>query len=463
MNSWTRRVATLISLMLVAVLVGVACSGAPEEAETPTEASASEPTEAPADEEPVEEEPVEEEPVEEEPAEEEPVEEEPAEEEPAEEEPSAEGEVGVTDDEILLGMYSSLTGPLASTGTPALEGLQTWVEDVNARGGIGGRQVRLIDYDDAGSPEEAVAAARRLIEQDQVFALVCGSGSSPTLATLDLVDESGIPFVSCISAHRDVLNPFRPNVYRVYANEIAQSEEVVRYITEDLGAERPAIIYNSTDFGVGGYEIMVEWLANEKGLEFVAAERYNVGDQDFTAPLLNISSAEPDVLIMHSFAAEAGVIVRQARELGIDVPLVGGGGVPTPLLPEAAGEDAVGVVAVWVFPVRPEDTSGPMATLRELQEQYIFPDGYPAGRPSLYDMTGYMTGTIVEEALQVCTDTLTRECFMDALDSMEGFEPGGGIGFPVTFTDSDHEGTDETAWVRVNSDLEWELFDPAAE
>lgn len=461
MNSWIRRVLTLISVMLVALLV--ACGGAEE----PTEAPVEEPTEASAEEEPTEE-PAAEEPVEEpteEPAEEQPAEE-PVEEPteaPAEEQTSEDGAVGITDDEILLGMYSSLTGPLASTGTPASEGLQTWVEDVNARGGIAGRQVRLIVYDDAGSPEEAVSAARRLIEQEQVFALVCGSGSSPTLATLDLVDESGIPFVSCVSAHRDVLNPFRSNVYRVYANEIAQSEEVVRYITEDLGAERPAIIYNSTDFGVGGYEIMVEWLANEKDMEFVAAERYNVGDQDFTAPLLNISAAEPDVLIMHSFAAEAGVIVRQARELGIDAPLVGGGGVPTPLLPEAAGEDAIGVVAVWVFPVRPEDTTGPMAELRELQEQYIFPDGYPAGRPSLYDMTGYMTGTIVEEALHTCSDNLTRACFMDALDSMEGFEPGGGIGFPVTFTETDHEGTDETAWVRVNENLEWELFDPSEE
>src|SRR3954453_10172028 len=105
--------------------------------------------------------------------------------------------------EIVLGMFAPLTGPLAATGVPARDGFQVWVDEVNAAGGISGRRVRLIAYDDANSPQEAVAATRRLIDQDGVFALVCGSNSGATLATLDLVRSAGVPFVTCISAHRD--------------------------------------------------------------------------------------------------------------------------------------------------------------------------------------------------------------------------------------------------------------------
>lgn len=392
----------------------------------------------------------------------------PAPTEAMEEEPTDEPEMaavepdpGITDDSIKLGVWTPLSGFLASVGLPVADGLRAWAAEVNAAGGVDGRMIDLIVYDDAGSPDEAGTAVRRLVEQDQVFALVCGSTTGATLPVLDYIGESGVPFVACITSHRTLTDPFRENVFgHLYAQELNQASEVARYFVEAAGSERPAAIYSSSDFTIGGFESTSAALSDEYGVEFIESQRYNIGEQDFSAPLLRIIDADPDLLWVHAFPAEAGNIVRQARELGLEVPIVGGGAVPTPLFPEAAGEAAVGVVANWVFPTRPEDTTGPMAHLRELQLQYLF-DEYATGRPSLYDITGYMAGTVVEEALSSCSpDNLTRDCFMSALESLEGFEQGGGLGFPVTYGPEDHTGTTEVSWVIVNEDLEWVIFDP---
>ena len=361
--------------------------------------------------------------------------------------------------EIVLGMYAPLTGPLAATGVPARDGFQVWVDETNAAGGIGGRKIRLTAYDDANSPQEAVAATRRLIDQDQVFALVCGSNSGSTLATLDLVRSARVPFVTCISAHRDLFKPFSRYVFRIYANEIAQAEAVADYVAGTLNSKRPAIIYNSNDFGIGGFESMGARLKDRWNESFVASAVYNPGDQDFSAQLLQLKAANPDSLIVHAFAAEAGVIVRQAKNLGYTVPLIGGGGTPTPLFPQAAGPAGVGFVANWVFPVLPDEEYAAVAAYVSKLKQYVYPGGLPTGRPSLYDLTGYIAGNVVGEGLRRAGPNLDREAFVNALETLQGYDPAG-VGFPITFTADNHEGTSEVTLVRVNNNQKWELYKP---
>jgi ABC-type branched-subunit amino acid transport system substrate-binding protein len=320
--------------------------------------------------------------------------------------------------------------------------------------------VRLIAYDDAGSPTEAVAAVRRLTSQDRVFALVCGSASGPTLAAMDLIREAGAPFVSCVTAHRNLFQPFSRNVFRIYANEIAQGRGLIDYIADKKGHKRIAILYNSTDFGIGGNEIMSAYLKEKYKLDFVAAERYNVGDQDFSAQILRIRQANPDSVILHAFAAEAGVIARQVRQLGILTPLYGGGGVPTPLFPRAAGTVGVGIVAVWVFPVFPESDAPPVEAYKKKAQQYLFQTGFPVGRPSLYDMTGYIGADVTGEGLRRAGRNLTRAGFIRSLETLRDYVPGGGLGFPVTFSATNHEGTDRVIMARLNGHLDWDVLPP---
>lgn len=366
--------------------------------------------------------------------------------------PARAADPGVTASEVVLGMWSPLTGPVALLGTSERDALQLWAGQLNAAGGVHGRKVRLVIYDDAGSPQEALAAVRRLIDQDQVFALVAGSTSGSTLPVLPLINRGRVPFVASISSNTRLLDPFSRYVFRVYANEIWQANGIADHAVAK-GTRRPAIVYTSNDYGIGGHEAVAHRLESRHALKLVAAERYNTGDQDFSAQLLRIKQSNADALFIWAFAAEAGIIARQARELGLAMPMFGGGGTATPLFPRGAGQASVGFTAAFVAPHLAEEDVPAVARYRDLLKT-LHPSGFPPGRPSEYDFAGYGAGKIVEEALRRAGPDLTREKFMAALETLRNFETG--VLFPVTFTKESHEGTSQILVIRVNDRLAWE-------
>lgn len=366
-------------------------------------------------------------------------------------------EAGVTESEIKLGMWTPLTGPLALIGTSERDGVSVWVREVNEAGGIHGRKISLIVYDDSGSPQEAQAAVRRLISQDRVFALIAGSASGTTLPVLPLVRNGKVPFVSSISSHRKLMDPFSRYIFRIYAMETPQANAITDWMIEKQGLKRVAIIYNSTDYGVGGYEAVSHRLEAKHRLKPVAAERYNVGDQDFSAQLLRIKLAGPDGVLVYSFAPEAGIIVRQARELGIQARFFGGGATSTPLFLRGAGQGGIGFEASHVMPDLGETTKhAGIIAYREKLRAWFHPGGFPPGRPSEYDLAGYGAGKVTGEALRRAGRDLTREKFIDALEGLKSFDTS--VTFPVTYSSTSHEGTTRVNLVRVNQKVEWEVI-----
>jgi branched-chain amino acid transport system substrate-binding protein len=362
---------------------------------------------------------------------------------------------GVTDGEIVLGLWSPFTGPTALLGTSERDGFQIWVSEINAAGGVHGRKIRLIAYDDAGSPQESLSAVRRLLNQDKVFALVAGSLSGSTLPALPLITAAKVPFVSSMSTNRRLLDPPSRYVFRVWANEIAQVNSLLDWAVPKYGIKRPAIIYTTNDYGVGGQEAVAKRMKEKFNLALVASERYNQGDQDFSAQLLRIKQATPDAVFVWAFAAESGIIVRQAKELGITVQLLGGAGTATPLFPKGAGPAGVGFVADFIVPHLPDTSNAaPVVKYRDALKK-VYPNGFPAGRPSEYDLAGYGAGKLVEEALKRTGKELTREKFIDALETFKAVDTG--VLFPTTFTKDNHEGTTEVQIVRVNEQGQWEV------
>jgi branched-chain amino acid transport system substrate-binding protein len=362
-------------------------------------------------------------------------------------------EPGVTDTEVKIGMWTPLSGPVSLLGQSARDGVRVWAKEINDRGGIHGRKINLIVYDDAASPQEAQTAIRRLLNQDEVFMLIAGSVSGSTLPVRQIITRDKVPFVSSISSNMNLMKPFSRYIFRMYANEDTQSINLVDWMMNEGGSKRPAIIYNSNDYGVGGYHSLRDRLKQKYNIEPVAAERYNSTDQDFTAQLLRIKAANADALLVFSFAAEAGIIVRQAKELGLEAKMFGGGGTATPLFPRAAGEAANGFISVFTMPDMPENSSLPgMVAYRE-KLKHFYPDGFPPGRPSEYDTSAYGAGKVTEAALQKVGRDLTREAFVDAVETLSNFDTT--VTFPVTFTKDNHEGTTKTIIIQVGDDLHW--------
>jgi branched-chain amino acid transport system substrate-binding protein len=364
-------------------------------------------------------------------------------------------EPGVTDTEIRIGMWTPLSGPVALLGQSARDGVRLWVKEVNEKGGIHGRKINFIFYDDAGSPQEAQTAIRRLIDQDQVFMLISGSVSGSTLPVRQIITREKVPFVSSISSNINLMKPFSRYIFRIYGNEDTQAYGILAWMMKSEKVQRPATIYNSNDYGVGGFQIYEDRLKTEYKVASVAAERYNPGDQDFTAQLLRIKAANPDGLLVYAFAQEAGIIVRQAKELGLTAKLFGGGGTSTPLLQRGAGPAAIGFASVLVVPEIPENSTKPaVVEYRDKLKAAFYPDGFPPGRPSEYDTAAYAAARITQAALEKVGRNLTREAFIDILETTKNFDTG--VTFPISYSKDNHEGTTETEIVKVGPDLKWQ-------
>lgn len=368
--------------------------------------------------------------------------------------PARAADPGVSSTEIVIGMWSALTGSTALIGTSERDGIEIGIDELNAQGGVNGRKLRLIVYDDGGAPQEALSAVRRLISEDQVFALIAGSNAGATLPAMPLINRARVPFVVSIAAHRNLFVPFAPTSFRIYANEVAQAASIVAYSVKQKRIGRPAIIYTSNDYGVGGVETVTAQL-KKSNIALVASERYNQGDQDFGAQLLRIRAANPDALYVWSFAAEAGIIVRQARELGLNVAMFGGGGTTTPLFPKGAGKAGIGFAAPWVFPHTENGNAPPVAAYRALLMKH-YPNGLPVARPSLYDMAGYGALKVLVEGLRRVKGEPTRAALVQALETLKNYDTG--ILFPITFTAKDHEGTSQCKVIGVDQSLNWKIM-----
>ncbi len=368
--------------------------------------------------------------------------------------PALAADPGVTATEILIGMASPLTGPQALVGTSERDAIEIGIDEINKKGGIKGRKLRLIAYDDAGSPQEALAAVRRLVDQDAVFALIAGSSSGATLATMPIINRARVPFIASIISHRNLFNPPAPTTFRVYSMETPQAEKLVAFSLKEFGLKKPAMIHTTSDHGLGGVEAVTEEL-KRSNMKLVATERYNPDTQDFSAQLLRIRESGADGLYVWALAHEAGVIVRQAKELGINVPMFGGGATTTALFPRTAGPAAVGFSSPWVFPHTEEMVEVPaVAAYRELLKAR-YPNGFPPSRPSLYDLAGYGALKILAEGLNRIDGEPTRAKLVSAIETFKNFDTG--VLFPVTYTPTDHEGSRDVSIITVDKDLAWKI------
>ena len=149
--------------------------------------------------------------------------------------PSASAETGVTEGTIKIGAWGPLTGPLALLGQSMRDGLRVCFREVNEAGGVNGRKFDLTVYDDAGSPQEAQAAIRRLLGQDEVFMLLGGSASGSTLPVRHVIAREKVPFIASISSNINLMEPFSRYMFRIYANEVMKANSITDWMVDQGG------------------------------------------------------------------------------------------------------------------------------------------------------------------------------------------------------------------------------------
>ncbi|MEW6308162.1 MAG: ABC transporter substrate-binding protein [Bacillota bacterium] len=231
--------------------------------------------------------------------------------------------------EIKIGVIAPLTGNIASFGQSTKNGLDLLVKDVNSKGGILGKQVRLIYEDDRNDPVETANATRKLITQDKVVAIIGSVTSKCTLAGAPIAQSSGVPMLSPTSTNENVTK-VGDFISRACFIDPFQGTVMAKFATETLKAKTAGVIFDiGNDYSKGlaeAFKLAFEQL----GGQVVAWETYAEGDQVFSAQLTRVRSKQPDVLFQPDYYHAVTLISKQARQAGITATFLGGDGWDAP-------------------------------------------------------------------------------------------------------------------------------------
>jgi len=251
--------------------------------------------------------------------------------------------------DIPIGFFAPITGPAAADGASAKNAVELDLKEVNDAGGINGKKINLIIYDDRLNPQEAVAIANKLIEKDKVIGVVSGSYSGPTRVTAPLFQKAGIPMVAGYAVHPDVTwdpKEKKPNDFCFRNGFLGEIEgaAAAEFAVKNLKAKKVSLIFMDNDFGraiSSGFADRAEKL----GSKVLTKQMYKFpGEKDFRPYLTRIKEGNPDLIFAAGYYNEAASIVRQAKELGISSKIMGEEGFDSPKFLEIAGSSAEGVV-----------------------------------------------------------------------------------------------------------------------
>ena len=336
------------------------------------------------------------------------------------------------EDAVKIGMLVPLTGPAAADGTSALYAVQIALDQVNAQGGVLGKPVELVYYDDRADPKEAVALAYKLIEQDKIDAFVAGSYSLPTRAVAPIFQEEGIPLVAAYAIHPDVTAAgdfcFRNGFLGMVEGKAAG------YTSHKLlGAKTVALLTSDNDFGrtlVIGFKDYAKNYAPD--LEIVSEQAYPFSEKDYKPYLSKIKELNPDVIFASGYYFQTGPLLRQARELGIESTILGEEGADSPKLAEIAGEAAEGFYIVTNF-----DRDDPRPVVQNFLKEFR---GRHNFEPDMVGASAYDAFMIIVSAMEkagtpegkAVKDAIAGTVGYDGLTGvMSGFDEVGEVVKPV--------------------------------
>jgi len=248
---------------------------------------------------------------------------------------------------VKVGLLAPLTGFAAADGASVKNSVDLAVEKVNKAGGLLGKKIELVTYDDRADAKEAVALAQKLIQQDKVVGLVAGSYSMPTRAVAPLFQDEGLPLVAAYAIHPDVTKAGDFNFRNGFLGAV-EGRAAAYTAVELLKAKKIALLTSDNDFGRTLAEGFNEYLSKfAKGkAEVVIALTYPMQEKDFKPYLSKIKEVNPDVIFSSGYYFQTGPVLKQARELGMQTQIIGEEGADSPKTLEIAGDAAEGFVIV---------------------------------------------------------------------------------------------------------------------
>jgi branched-chain amino acid transport system substrate-binding protein len=345
---------------------------------------------------------------------------------------------GVTPDTVTIGAHGPITGPAAYIGLAGRDGMLLAIKEINAAGGVNGRKITAVFEDDGHTPTKALAAVKKLVENDKVFMVMSVGGSNATVGAVDYMKEKGVPYYVSIASAPQVTWPHARNLFRGGTTETARYGELyAEFLATNYKGKRIAIMSGREEYPRNEGDATVDKLKNWFQMAPVARVEFNIGDKDFTPQLVEVQKANPEVIAFFGNPAEAAIAMRQAKELGLKQPFFVGSNMVDPSLITAAKSNAEGVVGFSLIPYLP-GSKAPEMVKWEAAWKKEYPNA-PAGRPNNFDLLAYGDTYVVAEAMKHAGKDLTTDSFIRALEGIHDYRVGA-VATPRTFSTKHHIG-----------------------
>jgi branched-chain amino acid transport system substrate-binding protein len=342
---------------------------------------------------------------------------------------------------IKIGALFAVTGPASFLGEPERNTAQMVVDEINAAGGVKGRKLELIVYDTGGDATKAVQLANKLIKNDHVVAIIGPSTTGDTMAVIPVVEKANVPLVACAAGIK-ITDPVKKWVFKTAQNDTL----AVARIYEQLRKEKKskvAILTVSDGFGASGREQLKSQAAHF-GIEIISDDTYGPKDTDMTAQLTKIRGSHAQAVICWGTNPGPAVIARNAKQLGLTLPLYMSHGVSSKKFIELAGDASEGirlpsgkVLVADLLPKNDKQKASLMAYVKDYQHHFKAEGDHFGGHA--WDAVMLLKGAIERGGD-------SPEAIRNQLEATRGFA---GIGGVFSYSEKDHAGLNKDAFVLV--------------
>jgi branched-chain amino acid transport system substrate-binding protein len=370
---------------------------------------------------------------------------------------------GISDTEILLGAESILSGGLGAVYSTIPQTVEAYFNYINdSEGGVCGRKIVYRLEDNFDDPARAVEAARKLVEGEKVFALVSNGGDAPHAASWEYLNQMGVPDMVVAGGHQFGADPQgHPWTVQMVPSYLVEGTFFGQYISENLPGKKVAVLWETSAAGIDGLAGLRQGLDPSKN-EIVADQSYNNGDVSISSQVTNLASSNADVVVLFSSPGFTAQAMKNADRLGWHpqwlMSYINSDDMMFQFVPAELLEGTITFQALKLAAWRDEPA---VAEHYELMKEY----GGPT--PTNFTLFGQTVAEVAVEALKRSCGNLTREGFMEALESIEDFHSDLMLdGVNVSFSDNDHIGLQTGRMLRVtveNGKGEFEYFGPLYE
>ncbi len=346
---------------------------------------------------------------------------------------------GVTSTQVTVGAWDPFTGNEAQYGLIG-DGAKAYFNFINAKGGVNGRTIKYITYDDSYQTDKAVADAHRLVSQDKVFAIVGPNGTAMNIAAKPFLTQVGIPVLAMGSGSSPMFDPFVKNYFELWPAYKKEAQLMVKYANTNLHSKRIAIFYQNDDFGQQGQGAALAALKAE-GVTPVVQVPYQAAQVDFSSAAAQMKAANPDLVLMFSTPGPTAQMLKAMQQAGVKaermVSYVSG----DPIEFNLAGSAFNGVITTgWMQAL---DSSAASDFMQEWKKDF------PNQQPTLLAEAGWTDAQVFAEGLKRSGNDLSWSNFEKQMETIQNWN--GSLGHNITYTSTLHQGEQSLYFMKAEN------------